>query len=313
MTPLLSVVIPTFNTCSITIRCIEQIFAHPPSHPFEIIVVDNDSKDGTADAIRLRFPKLKFIQNETNVGFSKACNQGAAESQGRYLLFLNSDTEAQPGTFDSLMRWLDQNPTTGIVGPMLTGPDGKILQMSWVWNPILFWELLQQYFAPYAVRRSPFRQSLIRFLQRRSKSVPSICGACLMIRRSAFDHVGGFDENFELYFEDSDLCFRCREQGWRIDFVSESAIVHHLGRSTRGQWNSTSLIYQQSHIAYYKKHSLPGIVWLLKGYLLAKWMRLRFVSTVDKRDHGRSSAYCRAYLRMVLFDRKVTLQQGVPN
>src|SRR5258708_18033038 len=147
--------------------------------------------------------------------------------------------------------------------------------MCWVWNPILAGELLQQYLAPYSLRESAFRRACVAWLQRTSRHVSIICGACLMIRREAFDQIRGFDEEFELYFEDSDLCLRCKESGWKIDFVAESKIVHHLGQSTHGSLHSTSLIYQQSHIAFYLKHSPLWADYLLKFYLLLKWARLR--------------------------------------
>jgi GT2 family glycosyltransferase len=314
MTYKLSIIIPTYNTAPLTVRCIQTVLRHPPSDSFEIIVVDNHSRDETCAEIEARFPDVVLLRNASNAGFARACNRGAERAQGQFLLFLNSDTEALEGTFDHLTQWLEANEKTGIVGPELFGAAGEILQMSWVWNPLLLGEAVQQYFAPYALRRSRFKRWLVRFLQRRSRQVPSMCGACFMIRREAFDQVGGFDENFELYFEDSDLCLRCKKAGWKIDFVSGSRVVHHLGQSSRGRsWNTTSIIYQQSHIAYYKKHAAGFFTVLLKIYLLLKWVRLCAISQAGEDDKERSAAYVRAYLRMILEKERLTLDKGVPS
>ncbi len=133
-----------------------------------------------------------------------------------------------------------------------------------------------------------------------------------MIRRVAYDQISGFDEDFELYFEDSDLCYRCRKAGWDIDFVSEAKITHHLGQSTKGSWTVTSLIYQQSHLAYYRKHAPYGAVIFLKLYLCLKWIRLCYVVWSEKDDRDLSVAYCRAYFKMIFERVKITLEQGVP-
>lgn len=307
----LSIIIPTYKTRELTLCCVRRIREHPIQGPYEIIVVDNNSQDGTVESITQEYPDVLTIQNSANLGFSKACNLGAAKARGRYLLFLNSDTEAKADTFKHLCQWLDEHQRTGIVGPELLGPAGEIQQMSWVWHPLLHGEFIQQYFAPYVVRRSRFRQKLIRYLQRRSDTVPSMCGACLMIRRSLFEELGGFDNDFELYFEDSDLCLRCQKAGWKIDFVAESKIIHRLGHSTTGSWTITSLIYQQSHLTFYRKHSSALVVSLLKGYLFVKWLRLKLVTWL-KEPTPRAQAYCRAYFDVILERKRLTLEDGFP-
>jgi GT2 family glycosyltransferase len=305
----LSIIIPTYNTAALTLQCIDHIQAHPPSSEHEVIVVDNHSSDSTLMDVQQKHPEVILIANDRNLGFSCACNRGAAVARGENLLFLNSDTEALEHTFDQLLDWLDKNPHTGIVGPELIGPQNQLLQMSWGWHPLLLGELIQQYFAPYAVRKSRFRRDLIKFIQRRSRKVPSICGACLMIRRDVFNELKGFDEDFELYFEDSDLCIRCVNAGRQIDFVRDAKIIHHLGQSTRGGWNKTTLIYQQSHITFYRKHARPWSVWLLKFYLLFKWLRLRIVSLKEGEQKRISKDYCERYFQMITEKSKIELDE----
>lgn len=306
-----SIIIPTYNTQEVTLQCLRSLSARPPRVPFEILVIDNHSSDDTASAVAREFPQIQLLLNNANVGFSKACNRAARTARGKYLCFLNSDTVDGGPAIDRLVGWLNDHPGTGIAGPELCAPDGRLIQMSWVWNPILYGELIQQYLAPYSLRASAIKRRCVAWLQRKSRHVSIICGACLMIRRESYDQIEGFDEDFELYFEDSDLCYRCGNAGWDIDFVADAKITHHLGQSTRGSWSVTSLIYQQSHLSYYRKHASRWAVNLLKAYLLVKWFRLRYVAWKEADDRSRSEAYCRMYLRMILEKERVSLARGI--
>jgi GT2 family glycosyltransferase len=307
-----SIIIPTFNTCAITLQCLRSLRQAPPRVSHEIIVIDNNSSDETTAILVREFPDILLMRNPANLGFAKACNRAAKVAQGRFLCFLNSDTFDTGAAIDRLVEWLIEHPKTGIVGPELRSPEDRLIQMSWVWNPIFAGELFQQYLAPYSLRRSAFKRSCVAWLQRKSRHVSIICGACLMMRREAFDAIQGFDEDFELYFEDSDLCYRCRQAGWEIDFVADAKITHHLGQSTQGRWTTTSLIYQQSHLEYYRKHTSRWAVWLLKLYLLMKWLRLFYVTRVEKEGRDQSIPYRRAYFRMIFERGKVTLARGIP-
>lgn len=307
-----SIVIPTYNTAAMTARCLRDLTANPPALAHEIIVVDNASSDATVESIRHEFPTVLVIANPLNLGFAKACNLGARVAAGRFLCFLNSDTEEAGPAVDTLAEWLSSHPETGIVGPELLAPGGELIQMSWAWDCTLTGELLAQYLAPRVLRNSPCKRRLAGRLQRRTRLVPVISGACLMIRRRVFVQIGGFDENFELYFEDFDLCYRCRKAGWSVEFLAEAKVIHHLGQSSHGEWNIASLVYQQSHLDYYRKHSRLFMVLLLRLYLLLKWLRLRYRAWLSKKESARAQAYCRAYRLMLTGRGKVFLSQGIP-
>lgn len=307
-----SIVIPTYNTAAMTAHCLRDLLANPPALGHEIIVVDNASQDGSADSLRKEFPTVQVIANSRNLGFSKACNLGARAGQGRFICFLNSDTEGAGPAIDTLAAWLASHPETGIVGPELLAPTGGIIQMSWAWDCTPAGELLSQYLSPQALRDSPFKRRLAARLQRRTRQVPVIMGACLMMRRSAFVQIDGFDENFELYFEDSDLCYRCRKAGWQVDFLAEAKVIHHLGQSSQGEWTITTLVYQQSHLAYYRKHSRPILVSLLRFYLFLKWLRLRISARRSKENAIQAQNYCHAYRQMLEGKGKIFLAQGIP-
>jgi FkbM family methyltransferase len=306
-----SIIIPTYNTCELTLSCLEKIKTFPPPGPYEVIVVDNNSSDGTYEQVRARFPDVIAIRNPGNLGFARACNRGAQEARGDILFFLNSDTEVLKSAFNVLLNWMKTHPETAIAGPEFIGPGQDLLQMSWSWYPLLGGEFLHRYFAPQNLGPSRLKQSLIRYLQRQPRNVPFICGACLMIRRDVFTKLNGFDENFELYFEDADLCWRCAEEGWNVDFVPDSKIVHHIGKSTKGTWNMTSLIYQQSHITYYRKHAPVWSVFFLKCYLLLKWLRIWLDSRLEQKEPVRARLYCRSYLQVIFESMRFELDSNI--
>src|SRR5690242_16350290 len=140
-----SIIIPTYNTAALTLACLRDLQDTPSRYSREIIVVDNASTDGTPKQIAAEFPEIRLISNRQNLGFSKACNLGAHQAKGHYLCFLNSDTRRVQEGIDILKDWLDKHPKTGIVGPELRSGSHQLIQMSWVWNPVLVGELFQQY------------------------------------------------------------------------------------------------------------------------------------------------------------------------
>jgi GT2 family glycosyltransferase len=290
-----SILIPSFNTRALSVACIRSIEENPPASPYEIILMDNNSSDGTSEEVSRLFPQVRVLQNDENWGVGKACNRAAQGARGKYFLLLNNDVQLLPGTIEQMVQWLDAHPKTGIVGPELIDGDGKLIQMSWGWVPVLHGEIIQRFLSPKALQKSAWRRRLVRYLQRHSRRVPWLCCACALIRREAFDQVRGFDEDFYLYFEDSDLCLRCAERGWQNDFVPEIKAIHHLSQSVRPAFNVFSLIYQQSHIVYYRKHAPFWGIWLLKGYLLLKWL---------------AGGYGPTFLRVVLEKQKIPLPRG---
>jgi GT2 family glycosyltransferase len=306
-----SIIIPSFNTVKLTAACLRDLLDRPPRRSHEIIVVDNGSTDGTLEKIRSDFDNIRLIANPDNLGFAKACNLGAHESSGRYLCFLNSDTVNGGQAMDTLVEWLETHPQTGIAGPELRASDSQLGQMSWLLNPVLAGEIWGKFLSPNSIRNSPIKNYFVTLLHRASRPVPIITGASLMIRREAFEQINGFDENFELYFEDCDLCRRCRKAGWGIDFVKAAKVTHYVGQSSTGSWNLTSLVYQQSHIRYYRKHASTISVYLLRFFLLAKWLRLQYQARHEKDDSARTLAYCRAYRQVIREHRRITLAEGI--
>jgi GT2 family glycosyltransferase len=198
----------------------------------EIVVVDNASGDSIQRILAGEAPAARVVTEPENRGYGTACNRGARETERPFLLFLNSDAFVQPGAVDSLAAALEREPRAAAVGPRLENPDGT-LQPSILKLPTL-WRIVCESsgLAFLAGGRGPFRgHSATREDHSTGRPVESVKGAAMLVRRSAFERVGGFDENFFLYGEESDLATRLSHFGWRILFEPSARVVHRGGAS----------------------------------------------------------------------------------
>ena len=216
-----SVIIPAWNKLEYTQRCLVALAANTPPELYELIVVDNGSTDGTGDFLACLEGDVKVITNQENLGFARACNQGAAVAEGDYLLFLNNDTEPQPGWLEPLVHVLDTEPDVGAVGCKLLFPDGTLQHAGVV---VLEDRALGHHIcAIHQFYRGPadLPEANVR------RDVAVVTAASFLVRRSAFEQAGGFDEAYWNGYEDVDLCFKLGELGWRIVYEPASCLVHH--------------------------------------------------------------------------------------
>jgi hypothetical protein len=256
----LSIIIVSFNARADLDRCLASIEAAPPAAPCEILVVDNQSTDGSADVARRR-PAVRVIEMGANVGFARANNAGIRASTGRLLLLLNSDTLVPPGAIDALVAKLDGHPEVAVVGPRLVNGHGQAeLSFGSMISPLN--ELRQQ-------RRT--RETIER-MTREPRYPDWVSGACLLVRRADAEAVGLLDERFFMYTEDVDFCASLRERGRRVLFTPEVEVVHLGGRSAASAPAATEDAYRRSHLAFYEKHH-PRWVPLLKIYLRLRGLR----------------------------------------
>jgi GT2 family glycosyltransferase len=160
MSTTLCIIIPNYNGRDILERCLASIYKNPPAFPFDVVVVDNASADGSTDMARRLFPQTKIIFNADNKGFGPAANQGLRTADAQYLFLLNSDTEILSGTLDALVQGMEQNPDVAILGPEFTDGTGEIIQMSWGWHSLFWGEFPQKFFSPRPLRKSHFRRWL---------------------------------------------------------------------------------------------------------------------------------------------------------
>jgi N-acetylglucosaminyl-diphospho-decaprenol L-rhamnosyltransferase len=264
-TVLVSVVVVSYNTRERLLACLAALETRL-SLPHEVIVVDNASADGSAAAVRARFPSATVIENPENVGFSRANNQGLRRGQGAYTLILNSDAEVGAGCVEALAAVLDARADVGIVGPRTRFADGRI-QVSFGPMLALRAEWRQRRLVQGVRRGDPEALRQAETLAATEHEPAWVSGSCLLARRQAIEEVGLFDEGFFLYEEDVDLCVRVRAAGWRIVFTPAAEAVHHLGSS---MGDGAGLAYHRSHLRFYDKHHgwAPRLV--LRGGLAAR-------------------------------------------
>ncbi|HEY6085757.1 MAG TPA: glycosyltransferase family 2 protein [Nitrospira sp.] len=256
----IAVVIVNHNTCHELQACLDSLEAEAPD---EVIVFDNNSSDDSVKMVRSKFPHVTLHANPVNVGYGAAANQAIAKSKARYVLLLNSDTILRQGTLNQLGRYLDLHPKAAIVGPRLVNSDGT-LQASCYPFPTPFDTFLEN--SKMAVCLGRLIRRYVPGVRRlywrtwphdSARIVPWLKGAALMIRREAFDAVGGFDRSFFMYFEDADLCYRLKRAGWEVHFAPVATIVHVGGASTERASADMSAQLLNSTRLFYQRHRSP--------------------------------------------------------
>lgn len=223
--PRVSIIIPVFNKIDFTRACLEALQENTPEHLYETIVVDNASTDGTAKLLQQQYPAIRLIRNEANQGFAKACNQGARAAQTDILLFLNNDTEPQPGWIEPLLTILDNDARIAAVGSKLLFPDGTIQHAG-----ILIVEDHPSADLLVAVNVHQGRPSDFQ-LANHPLTVQALTAACIAVRKTAFEKADGFDEEYWNGYEDVDLCFKLRSHGWHLVYEPASVLIHHESQS----------------------------------------------------------------------------------
>jgi GT2 family glycosyltransferase len=248
----LDVIIVSHNTRSDLDACLASLHAAPPRHLGRIVVVDNASTDGSVAAVGARWPDVRMMPIDRNVGFAAANNLAIRASEAELVLLLNSDTLAPPGAIDTLVERLDATGAAA-AGPRLIGEDGSpevsYGRMLSPWS-----ELLQRARVRLAASRRPFARWYVGRRLARERFVDWVSGACLLVRRRAAVEAGLLDERYFMYEEDVDFCAALRARGGRVLFAPAAEIVHRRGRSVQAARADLRAIYDRSHRLFYEKH-----------------------------------------------------------
>lgn len=255
-----SIILVNYNDKVHLKECLASIEASPSLSRHELIVVDNNSSDGSQEFIRSHFPQVRLVCNKENKGFSRASNQGIRQSKGSFLLFLNTDTIFFPETLNLMLREIKTNPQAGAVGPALLKGKNQY-QVSFGRRLSFGSELLQKYLF------NPYQRIKLKHSQEK-REVGWLSAACLLIRKDILREVNLFDENFFLYFEDIDLCFRIRKKGWKLIYLPQARVFHRGGASTSLLEVSSRYEYRKSQLYFYHKHNSKVSFFLLRFYLL---------------------------------------------
>lgn len=239
-----AVLIVSYNTRERTLACVRSVLAHPPAPATEIVVVDNDSADGSADALEREFPSVTVLRSAENLGFARAVNLGAMATTADYLLLLNPDTIVRPGALTALLTFARTHPQYGVYGGRTFREDGK-LDPSSCWGAPTLWSLtcftlgLSTVFAHSRVFDP---ESLGRWQRDTVREVPVVTGCLLLVSRANFFSIGRMDERFFLYGEDAEFSLRAARAGLRPVIVPEAAIVHAVGASTGARGRKMTMV-----------------------------------------------------------------------
>lgn len=252
----LSISIVNYNNKEYLKSCLDSIYSHAPETNFEVIVVDNGSSDGSTEAVKHAFSSISLIENSNNLGFVKANNQGIRASQGRYVLSLNNDTIIEDGTLSGLVRFMNEHPDVGACGPKVLNRDGSLQYQCRRSFPTISSSLF--YFLRLH-RLFPGKKRFGQYLMTHRNSdeageVDSVSGCCMMVRREVIEEVGILDENFIMYGDDLDWCYRIKQAGWKVFYVPDYQIVHFGGQSSRNLSRKCIVLFYRAMGIFYRKH-----------------------------------------------------------
>jgi GT2 family glycosyltransferase len=283
----------SWNTRAILRDCLRTIYAQTKTVPFEVIVVDNASHDGSAEMVKADFPQVVLLANTTNRGFAAANNQGIEVAQGRYVLLLNSDTLVLDGAIDKMVAFADEHPEAAAVAC-------RVLNADRTWQPTAFMFpsalnlLLSALYLNKLLPRSRFfgRERMTWWNGLDMQAVEVVAGCFLLVRRAAVRQVGVLDESYFMYGEESDWCYRFHKAGWKVLYTPAAQIVHLGGASSvqiKGpmclQLRASTLLFIRKHAggaSYIAACALVSLFFLLR---LPLWLAKAAVSGPARAEH----------------------------
>jgi N-acetylglucosaminyl-diphospho-decaprenol L-rhamnosyltransferase len=285
-----AVCIVNYNTRDLLRSCLRSVVAEGPD---EVIVVDNDSTDGSAAMVRSEFPSVRLIEPGNNLGYGAAANQAVATTRADNILLLNADTELGQGALAVLREQLETHRSDTMLGPRTVNPDGTPQTSCFHFpTPVHVFLHLSGIFR--WIPRVPLlkRRSLQATAPTSPTEVPWVLGSALAFRRETFEVLGGFDEDFFMYFEEVDLCLRLARAGGRTRFVPAAEIVHTGGASTDQQRAEMRIEYFVSLARFYRKHYSPwsqaAVNAIVRLLALPGLARALLLSGIVRDDAGRA-------------------------
>jgi GT2 family glycosyltransferase len=267
----LTTVICSYNTRDALARALESLLATTGGLDHEIIVVDNASQDGSADAVRERFPSVRLIESEANLWFTGGNNLGIRVAQGDYVYILNPDTAIQPGALHAMAAYLDSHPEVGAVTSRMIFADGTLQRncsrFATYTDLLLGYTFLGLILRPWRNRRRQIMwyADWDRMSDRAVQVAPD---SNLMVRRPVLERIGCFDENLKLYFTEDDLCYRIINTGYAIHYVAGATIIHDEHASVSQVQRLATQVYFNDLITYTRKYHGALAAWTLGALIL---------------------------------------------
>jgi GT2 family glycosyltransferase len=269
---MISIIILSYNTQDLLVRCLSSVFSTITSESIEIIVVDNASQDGSVAQVKKKFPQVLMVENTQNVGFAAGCNIGAKKAKGDLLVFLNSDTEFSDPKTLTYMKESMETDDTGIVGGLLKNADGTYQRSFGA-----FYTLPSITKMLFLGEKHEMSQQNFTTVQ----TVDWVSGGFMMVQRTVFEKVGGFDEKIFMYVEDVEFCYRVLRLGNHI-IVDPRAVVSHVGQGSSNRDFAIVKIYEGLQY-FYKKHESSVEYTLLKILLGLKAIGVIIFGTIMRR------------------------------
>jgi hypothetical protein len=289
-----SIIIVSWKVKSLLHNCLASIRAHHRGDS-EIVVVDNDSADGTVPETRSQFPEIKVIENRENVGFSKANNIGIQHSKGSAILFLNPDTLLSEDTVSKMREVFRQDPSVGAVGCMLVDENRKIDFQCAKRLPTIFNLLIEPYLYRIGIRCKtdlPMRE----WDHRDNRHVECLMGACLMVPRDVLEIAGYWDESMFMYAEDVELCHRISRHGYKLFYLADSAVIHFGQRSAMQDYVNVNAAAVRSMRKYFSRQRSPlyGSIYQFMSILnlIIKSFILLLFAPVRSKRHIEEAGQC---------------------
>ena len=258
---LLDIIIVNYNSTDYLLRCLGSIYDALEDVPAKVIVQDNASEDGV-DRVQAMFPQVVFTKNNYNMGFSKAVNKGLKQGAAPYVVLLNPDAYVIPGFFECVMRYMEENPDVGIVGPEILNSDGSIQGSARRFpTPLTALFGRNTFLTKWFPMNRITRQNVITT---RSDGVSPIgvdwvSGACMMVRRRAVEDVRFMDERFFMYWEDADWCRRMWHNGWKVVYFPQAHIIHYVGGSSEKLLFRSVVEFHKSSYRLFEKHTKSAL------------------------------------------------------
>jgi len=258
----ISIIINNYKTKGLLKQCLAGIYAYPPSVSYEIIVVDNNSQDGSVEMVKDKFPQVKLVASGENLGHHRGNNLGIKNSSGKYILILNTDIAFLDNSIDRIYNFMESHSEAALTGPKLKNPDGSI-QMSCMRFPSKLVPIYRRTFlGNFSFAKKEIDHYLMKdFDHMSTKEVDWILGACVMIRKSAIDKVGPMDESLFLYFGDIAWCRKFWEFNYKVYYFVDANIIHYHKRESAqsGIFSLVFWIHIIDWLRYLKKYSVKKI------------------------------------------------------
>jgi GT2 family glycosyltransferase len=287
----LSIICVNWNSLDYLRECISSIYEHTHDISFEIIVVDNASPTGDVDSLKWQFPAVKLVKSTVNLGFGGANNLGFRHSFGKFILFLNPDTKLLEPAINCLLECVKPLANAGIVGCKLLNADLSI-QTSCIMTFPTVWNVLVG--AEYFRLRWPHLWGLGPLFSNSPEpaTVQAVSGACMLVLREAFEAVGMFSEDYFMYFEDLDLCYKAKQAGLQNYFVPQAEIVHYAGTSSASEWQT--VMKQNAQLRFCDRNYGRFYAWLFRivsiGNAAMRLMMVAFLSLLDKKNNWKMTS-----------------------